>query len=108
MASDPVPSAQPSDGFSVFVDDNFHYQDEDERYLKGVYPTYEEAVEVCKTMVREDLEHHYEAGMSAVKLYSAYTGFGIDPWIRPIPEGITSFSAWDYAKALAETMCAGA
>ncbi len=44
-----------SSGFSVFVDDNFHYQDEDERYLKGVYSTYAEALEVCQGMVRADL-----------------------------------------------------
>jgi hypothetical protein len=94
-----------STGFSVFVDDNFHYQDEDERYLKGTYPTYAEALEVCQSIVREDLEHHYEAGMPAEKLYSAYTGFGVDPWIKPTPPGVTQFSAWDYARELAAKMC---
>jgi len=97
-----------SAGFSVFVDDNFHYQDEDERYLQGVYPTYEEALAVCQRMVREDLEQHYEAGMSAAKLYSGYTGFGSDPWIKPTPEGTPQFSAWNYAKDLAAKMCGGA
>ena len=88
------------------MDDNFHYQDEDERYLKGVYPTYAEALQVCQEIVRSDLEHHHEAGMSVEKLYSAYTGFGVDPWIKPTPEGTPRFSAWDYAKELATKMCA--
>ncbi len=43
--------------------------------------------------------------MTPVQLYSCYTDFGVDPWITPPPEGIERFSAWTYAKELAEVMC---
>ena len=47
--------ANPKISFEVLVDDNFHYQDEAERYKYGEYETYELAVKVCKDIVDEEL-----------------------------------------------------
>src|SRR5512139_1143390 len=50
--------------YEVFVDDNFHYMDESERYKLGTFKTCEEATAVCKRIVDEFLEQGYEEGMS--------------------------------------------
>jgi hypothetical protein len=90
--------------FEVYVDDNFHYQDESERYKQGEYDTYEEAVKVCREIVDGELLHLYEKGASAADLYSSYTSFGEDPFVRPSPKG-QRFSAWEYANLRCEEMC---
>ena len=91
--------------FEVFVDDNFHYQDESERYKYGDYETYEKAVEVCKEIVDEELLHLYKSGKNAAELYCSYTSFGEDPFIRPSPPK-ERFSAWNYARQRCEELCA--
>ena len=91
--------------FTVYVDDNFHYQDEDERYRLGVYPTYEAALEACRALVRKDLEHFFKPGMTAADLVGQYSGFGEDPFIVPTPDGIEKFSARNYAGQHAAEMC---
>lgn len=96
-----IPAAE----FTVHVDDNFHYQDEDERYRLGVYPTYEEALEACRSLVRKDLEHHFKPGMTCAEVVSQYSSFGEDPWITPTPEGTERFSARNYATERAAAMC---
>ena len=83
--------------FEVLVDDNFHYQDESERYKYGEYETYEEAVAVCRGIVDRELLHMYENGTSAADLYITYTSFGEDPFVRPAPRK-GKFSAWEYAR----------
>ena len=90
--------------FEVFVDDNFHYQDESDRYKQGDYDTHEEAVKVCKEIVDGELLHLYEKGASATDLYFSYTSFGEDPFIRPSPGG-QRFSAWEYARQRCEGIC---
>ena len=35
--------------YSVYVDDNYHYMDESERYKKGDYATLDEAIAACST-----------------------------------------------------------
>ncbi len=90
--------------FDVFVDDNFHYQDESERYKHGEYETWEEAVATCKRIVDADLLHLYKAGESTTELYYSYTSFGEDPFIRPAPHG-ERFSAWEYAQQRCEEIC---
>jgi len=37
--------------YKVVVDDNFHYQDPNERREQGVYETVEEALVVCRGLV---------------------------------------------------------
>ena len=67
--------------YEVYVDDNFHYMDESERYKLGDFETCEEAVAACKKIVDEFLEQGYEKGMSFKELYEGYIGFGEDPFI---------------------------
>jgi hypothetical protein len=83
--------------YAVFVDDNFHYQDESERYCAGRFATAEEALAKCREIVRESVEHCRKPGMTADEIYKSYVSFGDDPFIKGV-----EFSAWDYAKQLAE------
>jgi hypothetical protein len=95
-----------SDGkFTVYVDDNFHYQEEDERYVSGECDRYEEALTLCKTVVDEFLDDAIDQ-KSADALYEYYKDFGPDPFIRP--DLLNSrFSAWGYAKERCEILCSG-
>lgn len=91
--------------FTVWVDDNFAYMDETERYALGSFDTLEQAVRHCQARVDGFLVSHYQPGMSAAELYAAYTSFGEDPFILP-RTGAQPFSAWQYAKQRCETLCA--
>jgi hypothetical protein len=84
--------------FEVFVDDNFHYMDEDERYSAGTFKTYGAALEKAKSIVDRSLLHLHEPGVSADELMASYATFGEDPFIVPTPEGVERFSARDYAR----------
>jgi hypothetical protein len=87
------PSAE--NPYAVFVDDNFHYMNEDERYKDGDYATLEEAVSKCRQIVDDFLEREHKPGMSATELYDRYCSFGEDPFIRG---PVAGFSAWEYAR----------
>lgn len=82
-------------GITVYVDDNFHYMDEDERYEHGTFETKEEALSACRRIVDGFLLNVFKPGMSAEELYEQYTGFGEDPWFRGSSPG---YSSWEYAK----------
>lgn len=41
--------------YIVYVDDNFHYMDESERYCAGEFDALEEAIAKCKQIVDESL-----------------------------------------------------
>lgn len=101
--------ATPSGGstFEVFVDDNYHYMDESERYSAGVFRTYDEALECAKRIVDKCLLHLLEPGSSVTDLMRSYLLFGEDPWIRPTPEGTERFSARDYARQRAPEIVSG-
>jgi len=90
--------------YTVLVADNAHYQDEDERYELGSFATYEQAVAACRAIVDRCLEGEHRPGMSADELFSLYTSFGEDPFIRGEPES-PSFSAWSYARQRCEELC---
>jgi hypothetical protein len=49
--------------FAVYVDDNFHYLVEDERYLLGEYETVDEATVVCKKMVEDFNYLNFKTGI---------------------------------------------
>ncbi|WP_295408143.1 hypothetical protein [uncultured Thiocystis sp.] len=88
--------------YRVLVDDNYHYQDEDEKpYEHGVYQTAEEAIDMSQKMVDDYLHAAYKSGLQADELYRIYTRFGPDPFI----EGTLCFSAWNYAKQRCEEIC---
>jgi hypothetical protein len=89
------------------VDDNFNYQDEDERREHGTYETVEEALAVCRGLVDRSLAEEHRPGISAEALYDRYVSFGDDPFIVVI-EGVddsATFSAWSYAKERCRAIC---
>lgn len=89
--------------YTVLVDDNFHYADEDERTEHGTYETADAAIEAARTIVLESLRSVYEPGMSAEALYEKYQSFGDDPFVVG-PEPRPEFSAWAYARSMAATI----
>ena len=94
---------EPASSYTVFVDDNFHYMDESERYQQGVYETLEKAVSACKTIVDEFLRSSHEPGITSDKLLTKYLMFGEDPWISPGPPD--AFRARDYARDRCSELC---
>ena len=51
--------------FKVLVDDNFHYMDEDERYMLGAFPTLEAARAACRGVVDDFLLENHKPSMTA-------------------------------------------
>ena len=88
----------------VFVDDNFHYMDEDERYLLGEFDSREEAVAVCKKIVDDFLSSQIKPGITAEDLFQHYSSFGEDPIIVG-DDSSNPFSALDYAKERCAVIC---
>lgn len=90
--------------YLVFVDDNFHYMDDEYRYCAGSFWTASEAVSVCQQIVDEYLASAFVPGMGAAELLSSYKMFGEDPFIIGSRIG-RHFSAWDYAEIRCRQMC---
>jgi hypothetical protein len=90
--------------YTVFVDDNSHYQDESERYKLGEFETYGEALAAAKKLVDDFLNSAYRDGMSAKALLDSYKMYGEDPFIVPDRDD-DRFSAWDYAGKRCEEIC---
>ena len=78
--------------FKIFVDDNFHYTNEDERYLFGEYDNLDDAIEACKKIVDESISDLMK-DCNLSELLEKYQSFGDDPFVYG-----GEFSAWDYAK----------
>ena len=91
--------------YAVFVDDNFRYQDPEGRSIGLVFDDPEDAISYCVGIVLEYLESAHKPGMTAADLYSSYTMFGEDPFIRAIDAEPLHFSAWNVAKVLCERIC---
>lgn len=88
--------------YKVIVADNFHYQDETEEYIAGIYATAEEALSEAKRIVDVSLRACVKPGRTADELYDLYTTFGEDPYIVAMDDSPElSFSAWDYARTRA-------
>jgi hypothetical protein len=83
--------------YDVYVDDNFHYRDESERYKLGEFSSCEEAVRACMKIVDEFFDKDFDVKITYEELYGGYTMFGEDPFIVSDDEGCF-FSAWEYAK----------
>ena len=90
---------------AVFVDDNFRYQDPEARSIGPVFDNPDDAISYCVGIVVEYLESAQTPGMTAADLYSSYTMFGEDPFIRAIDAEPLHFSAWNVARVLCERMC---
>lgn len=89
--------------FELFVDDNYHYMDEESRYRAGTFPSYDEALAKAKAIVDEFLEDSHQPGMTSKELFEGYIGFGEDPFI--VPAGEPDFSAWEYARERCRELC---
>ena len=87
--------------YTVFVDDNFHYMDESERYKLGEFPDCASAVAACKQIVDEFLTSC--AASDDTELYHQYVTFGEDPWISS-EDSECKFSAWNYARERAKKL----
>jgi hypothetical protein len=94
--------------YTVFIDDNFHYQDESERVNHGLLETADEAVAACRSIVNDFLAGAFKPGMSATALYGLYTSFGDDPFVVPadLKAAPVAFSTWDYARERCEVLAA--
>lgn len=88
--------------YTVRVDDNFRYQDEQARGTHGRFDTIDAADAACKAIVDQWLEANLATAKSAADLYDSYRSFGDDPFVvssepKSSPEPV--FRAWEYAKA---------
>ena len=90
--------------YTLYIDDNFHYMDEDERYKFGEFSSLEKAIARAKQIVDAFLVQAYKKGMTAEELYGQYTTFGEDPFIVGGPPPST-FSAWDHARKRCGEIC---
>jgi hypothetical protein len=87
--------------YTVFVDDNFHYMDESERYKLGEFPDCASAMAACKKIVDEFLTSC--GANNDAELYKQYVTFGEDPWISS-EDSECKFSAWNYARERAKEL----
>jgi len=94
----------PTQKYTVLVDDNFHYQDESERYKLGVFDDLDAAIAACKRVVDDYLDSVREPGIETEAMYQSYTMFGDDPFIVGAEEAVP-FSAWSYARRRCEEIC---
>jgi hypothetical protein len=87
--------------YRVMTDDNFHYQEADQRAHSGTFAAAEEALDACRRLVDESLLHEYEqGGVTADALYDRYMDFGDDPFVVALdgaPE--VKFSAYARQRA---------
>ena len=90
--------------YKVFVDDNFHYMDENERYAHGEFDSCESAIEACKRIVDEFLLSYNLDRATPEYLWQQYAFFGEDPFIVSSDPGC-SFSARDYASRRCRELC---
>jgi len=106
LDSDAMETA-PMPRYRVMVDENFHYQDVDERREQGIYKSVDEALAVCRGIVDQSLQEEYRPGISAEALYGRYTSFGDDPFIEVLDgaDDRAMFSAWSYAKEHCRVIC---
>lgn len=95
--------------YKVVVDDNFHYQESDERWEYGIFSTADKALAACRRVVDESLLHEYkEGGVTAEELFDRYTSFGDEPFVMAAGGAQkVDFSARTYARARSIELTAG-
>jgi hypothetical protein len=100
----------PMPRYRVLVDDNFNYQDPDERREHGIYDSLTEALAACRAIVDRSLMEEHRPGISAEALFDRYKSFGEDPFIEALGgvDAGATFSAWNYAKERCRALCGGA
>ena len=90
--------------YTVYVDDNFHYMDESERYKLGEFADCASAVAACKKLVDECLQQGFTESTTAEELQTSYSFFGEDPFILS-DDPDCKFSARDYASRRIAEIC---
>jgi hypothetical protein len=93
--------------YTVYVDDNARYMDEEARSRDSEWDDADAAVARCRGIVDTYLEAALEPGMSWRQLFDSYTTFGEDPWILAAPGEELASSAWDYARERCQALCGG-
>jgi hypothetical protein len=90
--------------YELYVDDNYNYMDDDERYKAGEFDTIDEAIAAAKKIVDEFLllTCKKRPDISSEELYAVYKTSGEDPWIHP---NYTDYNSWDYAEARCKEIC---
>jgi hypothetical protein len=89
--------------YTVYVDDNYHYMDESERYKLGEFDDCAAAIAACKKVVDESLQH-CSGGEGDV--LATYCMFGDDPFIVS-DDPDCKFSARDYARERVRELAGG-
>ena len=89
--------------YTVYVDDNFHYMDESERYKLGEFDNCAAALAACKQIVDEFLLSN--RGQCEDVLVT-YVMFGDDPFIVT-DDPNCKFSARDYARERVRLLAEG-
>jgi hypothetical protein len=89
--------------YTVYVDDNFHYMDESERYKLGEFDDCAAAIAACQQIVDEFLLHNCGKGED---LHVTYLMFGEDPYIHT-DDPNCKFSARDYARERVRVLAEG-
>ena len=95
-ASDRQSPTEPKHMYKVFVDDNFHYMDESERYLHGEFGSCDTAIEACKRIVDAFFLSYDLESATPEYLLQQFAFFGEDPFIVST-DADCRFSARDYA-----------
>ena len=83
----------------MYVYDNFHYMDQEHRYLLSEFETLEAAEAGCRHVVNRCLEDTFKPGMSAGELTKLFCLFRDDPFIM---DPSVRFSAREYATTQVE------
>ena len=89
--------------YTVYVDDNYNYMDEESRYTLGEFDTWDAAVQKAREIVDEFLLGHFADSSGAEELLAGYKRYGEDPFIMGGDES-QKFSAWEYAKKRCEEL----
>ena len=103
----PQPDPTLTSGYAVVVADNFHYMNEEETYVQGLYVTYEEALTAARNITLRSLIEG--GGESIHDILDHYRHFGDDPYIVPFgeaPPPEERFSAWTFAEQIAPAVWA--
>jgi hypothetical protein len=90
--------------YNVFVDDNFHYTDESQRYAHGEFESCESAIDACKRIVDEFFFSYDLESATPEYLWQQYAFFGEDPFIVSTDSNCR-FSARDYASRRCREIC---
>ena len=98
------PPLKQSRMYTVYVDDNYHYRDNSDRYKFGEFDMYRQAGAAAEKIVDESLASLYKFRMTEEEVLNSYKMFGKDPFIIPDKEE-SRFSAWTYAQQHCRIIC---